>query len=31
MYGSDPVIRYFETPVLVDNAMQQTIEAADVA
>lgn len=31
MYGSDPVIRYFETPVLVDNAMQQTIEEADVA
>ncbi|MCL4801276.1 MAG: YdhR family protein [Burkholderiales bacterium] len=31
MYGADPVIRYFETPVLVDNAMQQTIEAADVA
>ena len=28
MYGSDPVIRYFETPVLVDNVVNDTIEAA---
>ena len=27
MYGSDPVIRYFETPIVVDNAVQETIEA----
>ena len=26
-YGSDPVIRYFETPLVVDNALGQTIEA----
>lgn len=25
-YGSAPVIRYFETPVVVDNALQATIE-----
>ena len=28
MYGADPVIRYFETPVLVDNVVNDTIEAA---
>ena len=26
-YGSDPVIRYFDTPLVVDNALGQTIEA----
>lgn len=26
-YGSDPVIRYFDTPMVVDNALGQTIEA----
>lgn len=25
-FGSVPVIRYFETPLVVDNALQQTIE-----
>lgn len=28
MYGSVPVIRYFETPLIVDNALQETIEEA---
>ncbi len=27
-YGSDPVIRYFDTPVVVDNALGQTIEVS---
>lgn len=27
MYGSDPVIRYFETPFVVDNAQDALIEA----
>lgn len=27
-YGSEPVIRYFETPLVVDNALGQVIEAA---
>jgi len=26
MYGSEPVIRYFETPMIVDNAQDQLIE-----
>jgi hypothetical protein len=26
MYGSEPVIRYFDTPIVVDNAAQETIE-----
>jgi hypothetical protein len=26
MYGSEPVIRYFDTPLVIDNAMQATIE-----
>jgi len=26
-YGRDPVVRYFETPLLVDNAMAMIIEA----
>jgi hypothetical protein len=26
-YGSDPVIRYFDTPLVVDNALGQTIAA----
>ena len=26
-YGSVPVIRYFDTPLIVDNALGQTIEA----
>lgn len=25
-YGSEPVIRYFDTPVIVDNALGRTIE-----
>jgi hypothetical protein len=27
-FGSVPVIRYFDTPLVVDNALQETIEAA---
>jgi len=27
-FGSVPVIRYFQTPLVVDNALQQTIEEA---
>ncbi len=26
MYGSEPVIRYFETPLIVDNAQDELIE-----
>ncbi len=26
MYGNEPVIRYFDTPLIVDNALGQTIE-----
>ena len=26
LYGSEPVIRYFETPLVVDNALQDIIE-----
>lgn len=26
MYGNEPVIRYFETPLIVDNAQDQLIE-----
>ncbi len=26
MYGSEPVIRYFETPLIVDNALDQLID-----
>ena len=26
-YGSEPVIRYFDTPLVVDNALGQTIES----
>jgi len=26
LYGSEPVIRYFETPLIVDNALQDIIE-----
>ena len=26
MYGSEPVIRYFETPLIVDNAQDALIE-----
>lgn len=26
-YGSEPVIRYFDTPMVVDNALNQVIEA----
>ncbi len=25
-FGSEPVIRYFQTPLVVDNALQETIE-----
>lgn len=28
-YGSEPSIEYFETPLVVDNALGQTIEAVD--
>ncbi len=28
-FGSEPEIRYFETPVVVDNARGETVEAAD--
>jgi len=28
-YGSEPVVQYFATPIVVDNAMDRTIEAAD--
>jgi hypothetical protein len=27
MYGSEPVIRYFDTPLIVDNAQDQLIES----
>ena len=27
MYGSEPVIRYFDTPLIVDNAQDQLIDA----
>ena len=27
-YGGDPEIRYFETPILVDNSIQQVIDEA---
>jgi hypothetical protein len=30
-FGSEPVIQYFETPVVVDNVRAETIEAADTA
>lgn len=26
-YGSEPVIRYFDTPMVVDNMLEQTIES----
>jgi hypothetical protein len=26
LYGSEPTIRYFETPIVVDNVAQQTVE-----
>ena len=29
-YGSTPVIRYFETPIVVDNALQATVEEVPV-
>lgn len=28
LYGSEPVIRYFETPLIVDNAQDQLIDSA---
>ena len=28
MYGSEPVIHYFDTPLIVDNALGQTIDPA---
>lgn len=28
-YGSEPVVQYFTTPLIVDNALDRTIEAAD--
>jgi hypothetical protein len=30
-FGSEPVIRYFQTPLVVDNALQQTIEEEALA
>jgi hypothetical protein len=30
-FGSDPVVQYFETPVVVDNAHGETVVAADSA
>ncbi|PQO24610.1 monooxygenase [Rhodobacteraceae bacterium WD3A24] len=30
-FGSEPEIRYFETPLVVDNAMERVIEAGDAA
>ncbi len=30
-FGSEPELRYFETPVVVDNARGETVEAADAA
>jgi hypothetical protein len=27
-YGSEPVVRYFETPLVVDNALGQTIASS---
>ncbi len=29
IYGSEPVIRYFETPLIVDNAQDQLIDPSD--
>jgi hypothetical protein len=26
LYGSEPDVRYFETPIVVDNVAQQTVE-----
>ena len=28
-YGSEPVVQYFATPIIVDNALGRTIEEAD--
>jgi hypothetical protein len=30
-YGSEPVIQYFATPLVVDNALERTIEEADAS
>ena len=30
-YGSEPAIRYFDTPIVVDNALGQTIEGPNEA
>ena len=30
LYGSEPVIRYFDTPLVVDNVLQDVIERAEV-
>lgn len=30
-YGSDPVVQYFATPLVVDNALGRTIEEANTA
>lgn len=29
-YGSEPVVQYFATPLVVDNALNQTIQCADI-
>jgi hypothetical protein len=31
LYGDEPNIRYFETPIVVDNLAQQTVEDAVAA
>jgi hypothetical protein len=31
LYGSEPTVRYFETPIVVDNLAQQTYEEAAAA
>ena len=30
-YGSEPVVQYFDTPLVADNALGETIEAPDAA
>ncbi len=30
-YGSEPVVRYFETPLVVDNVLGQTVQSQDWA
>ncbi len=30
-YGNEPVVQYFETPLVVDNALDRTIDESDAA